>query len=42
MVGESEEMRLLAPTEAVEVADDNRDVVVGIKVRVGARASGAH
>jgi dihydroorotase len=40
MVGESEELRLMAPAEAVEVADANRDVIVGIKVRVGQRASG--
>jgi dihydroorotase len=40
MVGESEEMRMLAPLEAVEVADQNRDVIVGIKVRVGRHASG--
>ena len=40
MVGESEELRLMAPLEAVEVADANRDVIVGIKVRVGQRASG--
>jgi dihydroorotase len=40
MVGESEEMRLMAPQDAVEVANANRDIVVGIKVRVGARASG--
>jgi dihydroorotase len=39
-VGESEEMRLMAPLDAVEVANANRDIVVGIKVRVGARASG--
>src|SRR5206468_5276004 len=38
MVGESEELRLMAPLDAVEVADANRDVIVGIKVRVGARA----
>src|SRR5262249_30785696 len=36
MVGESEEIRLLAPLDAVEVANANRDVIVGIKVRVGA------
>ena len=35
MVGESEDTRLMAPSEAVEVADANRDVIVGIKVRVG-------
>jgi dihydroorotase len=40
MVGESEELRLMAPIDAVEVASANRDVIVGIKVRVGARASG--
>jgi len=40
MVGESENMRLMAPIDAVEVANANRDIVVGIKVRVGARASG--
>jgi dihydroorotase len=40
MVGESEEIRLMAPIDAVAVADANRDIVVGIKVRVGARASG--
>jgi len=40
MVGESEEMRLMAPADAVEVASANRDVIVGIKVRVGAIASG--
>jgi dihydroorotase len=40
MVGESEDIRLMAPAEAAEVADANRDVVVGIKVRVGRHASG--
>ncbi|MFZ1089904.1 MAG: amidohydrolase/deacetylase family metallohydrolase [Xanthobacteraceae bacterium] len=40
MVGESENIRLLAPADAVEVARDNPDLIVGIKVRVGARASG--
>jgi dihydroorotase len=40
MVGESEELRLMAPAEAVEVADANRDVIVGIKVRVGRHAGG--
>src|SRR5919205_3596323 len=40
MVGESEEQRLMAPHDAVEVANANRDLIVGIKVRVGARASG--
>jgi dihydroorotase len=40
MVGESEEMRMMAPAEAVEVALANKDVIVGIKVRVGRHASG--
>lgn len=40
MVGESEEIRLMAPIDAAAVANANRDIVVGIKVRVGARASG--
>lgn len=40
MVGESEELRLMAPLDAVEVAEANRDVIVGIKVRVGRNASG--
>jgi dihydroorotase len=40
MVGESEELRLMDPVSAVEVAEANRDVIVGIKVRVGRGASG--
>src|ERR1700737_369152 len=40
MVGESEDIRLMAPIDAVGVANVNRDIIVGIKVRVGARASG--
>lgn len=40
MVGESEEVRMLAPAECAAVADANRDVVVGIKVRCGRHASG--
>jgi dihydroorotase len=40
MVGESEDIRLMAPREAAEVADANRDVIVGIKVRLGRHASG--
>ena len=39
MVGESEEIRLMAPIDAAEVANANRDIIVGIKVRVGAHAS---
>lgn len=40
MIGESKSIELMAPREAVAVADANRDVVVGIKVRVGLHASG--
>ena len=40
MVGESADMRLISPLDAVEVARANRDTIVGIKVRVGRHASG--
>jgi dihydroorotase len=40
MVGESEEIRLMNPIDAVSVAEQNRDLIVGIKVRVGLHASG--
>jgi dihydroorotase len=40
MVGESEDFRMMAPVDAARVADENRDVIVGIKVRVGMRTSG--
>ena len=40
MVGESEELRLMNPIDAVAVANANRDVIIGIKVRVGRGASG--
>jgi dihydroorotase len=40
MVGESEEMRLMAPVDAVRVVEANRDLIVGIKVRVGKFSSG--
>src|SRR5437763_10474338 len=40
MVGESEELRLMAPAEAVQVADANRDLIVGIKLRVGRGSPG--
>src|SRR5689334_16192476 len=42
MVGESEELRLMDPETAVEVATANRDLIVGIKVRLGRWASGIH
>ncbi len=41
MVGESQDMRLMAAREAVAVARANPDLVIGIKVRVGRNASGA-
>lgn len=40
MVGESEETRLMAPADCAKMADEHRDVIVGIKVRVGRHASG--
>ncbi|MEM9062008.1 MAG: amidohydrolase/deacetylase family metallohydrolase [Pseudomonadota bacterium] len=40
MVGESEDIRLMDPRGCAEVADANRDLVVGIKVRLGRHASG--
>jgi dihydroorotase len=40
MVGESKNLELMAPREAAAIADANRDVIVGIKVRVGLHASG--
>lgn len=40
MVGESQDMRLMAAREAVEVARANPDLIIGIKVRVGRHASG--
>ena len=41
MVGESGDLRLMSPADAVEVANANRDMIVGIKVRVGRHASGS-
>ena len=40
MVGESHDIRLMAARDAVEVAEANRDVIIGIKVRIGRVASG--
>jgi len=39
MVGESGDLRLMAPADAIEVVEANRDTIVGIKVRVGLNAS---
>ncbi len=40
MVGESHDMRLMAARDAVEVTEANKDIIIGIKVRVGRVASG--
>ena len=40
MVGECEDLRLLDLRECVRVAQENADLIVGIKVRVGRGASG--
>lgn len=40
MVGESHDLRMMNPIGCAEVADANRDLIVGIKVRVGLNASG--
>ena len=42
MVGESEDVRMLNPAGCAAVADANRDVIVGIKIRVGRNSSGAN
>ncbi|MGB0504609.1 MAG: amidohydrolase/deacetylase family metallohydrolase [Pikeienuella sp.] len=42
MVGESENLSLMDPVTAVEVAKANPDVIVGIKVRLGLHASSIH
>src|SRR5439155_18136617 len=40
MVGENSDLRLIDPRECVRVIDANRDLIVGIKVRVGRGAGG--
>jgi len=42
MVGESKNLDLMDPITAIEVVNENRDVIVGIKVRLGRIASGVH
>jgi dihydroorotase len=42
MVGESHDMRLMAARETVEVIEKNRDLIVGVKVRLGRQTSGAN
>jgi len=39
-VGESENMKLMNPAAAIDVVEANRDVIVGMKVRVGRYSSG--
>jgi dihydroorotase len=40
MVGESGDLRLMNPIDCVRSPTQNRDLIVGIKVRVGLHASG--
>jgi dihydroorotase len=40
MVGEGHDIRLLAARDCLEVVEANRDLIVGIKVRIGRTASG--
>ena len=40
MVGECGDLRLLNPHECLRVAEENLDLIVGIKARVGTRAGG--
>jgi dihydroorotase len=42
MVGECTDLRLLEPSECVRVINEHRDLIVGVKVRVGRVASGAN
>jgi dihydroorotase len=41
MVGEASDLRLIEPRECVRVIEENRDLLVGVKVRVGRGAGGA-
>jgi dihydroorotase len=41
MVGEGHDLRLLAARDCLDVVEANRDLIVGIKVRLGRNASGA-
>jgi dihydroorotase len=40
MVGESHDFRMMAPQEAAKVIEENRDVIVGLKVRASAVITG--
>jgi dihydroorotase len=41
MVGEAADLRLIDPRECMRVINANRDLIVGVKVRVGKNAGGA-
>ncbi len=41
MVGEGHDIRLLAARDCIDVVEANRDLIIGIKVRIGRVASGA-
>jgi dihydroorotase len=41
MVGESGDLRLMSPADAVAIANEHRDTIIGIKVRVGRNAGGS-
>jgi dihydroorotase len=41
MVGEGHDLRLLAARDCLDVVEANRDLIIGIKVRLGRNASGA-
>jgi len=41
MVGEAADLRLIDPRDCVRVINANRDLIVGVKVRVGRNAGGA-
>src|SRR6516165_7932499 len=41
MVGECADLRLLDPCECVRVIQTNRDLIAGVKVRIGRNAGGA-
>ena len=41
MVGEGHDIRLLAARDCIDVVEANRDLIIGIKVRIGRTASGA-
>src|ERR1700678_3613497 len=40
MVGEGHDIRLLAARDCIDVVEANRDLIIGIKVRIGRTASG--